>query len=207
MTVSKSDTETGSRGFRLTWPTWAKVAITLALLVHAGAIWSATWGSGIASPLERRTRERFQWYYGLIDQGYTYRYYSEPPPTPIIKAVIHFKDDHTEDVRLPDRRTRPRMLYQRELALANWLVDDTERARREGGNANLSRWAQSYARHLGKTHPGAVSVTLWVEMHLIPNPEQVRRQLAETGKTPDLDDPNQFYSVPERIGDFTCDAS
>jgi hypothetical protein len=207
MTFGKSDTVAKTGGAAKSWPPWARVAVTLAILFHATAIWAAIWGRGVASSLEIEAYDAFKWYYGLIDQGYTYRYYSDPAHTPIVKAVVHFKDGHTEEVRLPDRGTKPRLLYQRELALANWMRDDAERARQEGGNASLSRWAQSYARHLGKINPGATSVTLSIEMHLIPNAEQIRRQLAETGKTPDLDDRDQFYSVPERIGDYPCDAS
>ena len=204
MSFSKSDTVAKSGGMAQGWPTSARVGVTLLILFHAAAIWAAIWGRGAASPLEIEAYGAFQWYYGLIDQGYTYRYYSDPADTPVVLAVVHFNDGHTEEIRLPDRGTRPRLLYQRELALANWMRDDAERARREGGDAGLSRWAQSYARHLGKTHPGATSVTLSIEMHLIPDLEQIRRQIAETGKSPDL---GQFTSVPERIGDFPCDAS
>jgi len=207
MRSGKSDTTESSGQNERTWPAWAKVTVTLTLLFHSTAIFAAAWGAEPSSRLEREVRNAFRWYYDLIDQGYTYRFYSEPPPTPVTRAVIRFDDGHTEEVRIPDRHTQPRLRYQRELALANWLREDAERARSEGGKASLSRWAQSYARHLGKTHPGAVSVTLSIEMHLIPDPERIRHQWAETGTRPDLDDPNQDFTVPERIGEFSCDAS
>ena len=66
--------------------------------------------------------------------------------------------------------------------------------------------AQSYARHLGKAHPGAWSVTLSVQEHLIPDPARVDQQLRASRRTPDLDAP-EFYTVPERIGEYPCDTS
>ena len=50
-------------------------------------------------------------------------------------------------------------------------------------------------------------MTLSVQMHEIPDPHRVAEALEQTGKAPDLDDPDQFYTVPERIGEFPCDAS
>lgn len=197
-----------SAGESTGWPPWLRVVATIAIVSHAALIWIAAWGGSPASRLEMSWRDGFRWYYGLIDQGYTYRYYApEPPPTPVLRAVIKYKDGKTEEVRIPNRDIQPRMLYQRQLALANHLLNDVEAARAGTGDASRSRWAQSYAKHLGKTHPGAVSVALSVEMHLIPDPNEIRRQIDATGKAPDLDDPNQFYSVPERIGEFPCDVS
>jgi hypothetical protein len=208
MSFGKSGTVGKAGEVRVTWPRAAKVAVTLALLFHVTAIWAGLWGAGSpASPLQRRLAGGFRWYYGLIDQGYTYRYYANPGPTPVVTAVIHYPDGRIEEVRLPDRKTRPRMLYQRELALANHLWSDVEEARHEAGDPSASAWAQSYARHLGKTHPGARSVTLSVQMHEIPDPRRVAEALEQTGKALDLDDPDQFYTVPERIGEFPCAAS
>ena len=98
------------------------------------------------------------------------------------------------------------MLFQRELALANALYAEVESSRHAGGDPGQGPWAQSYARHLGKLHPGARSVSLSVQMHLIPDPARVDQQLRATGRAPDLDAP-EFYTVPERIGDYPCDAS
>ncbi len=208
MNFGKSDTVGKAGGSRGVWPLWAKVGVTLVLLFHAAAIWTGLWAGEPSSPLQQGMARAFRPYFGLIDQGYTYRYYApEPPPTPVVTAVVRYPGGRTEDVRLPDRATRPRMLYQRELALANHLLADVEDARHAGADPGRSRWAQSYARHLGRTHPGAESVTLFVQMHLIPDPGRVLEQIEAKGKAPDLDDPDQFYTVPERIGEFPCGAS
>ena len=141
-------------------------------------------------------------------RAYSYRYYApEPPPTPVVTATIRYTDGRSEEVRLPDRATRPRMLYQRELALANSLFTEVDQARLHNGEPGQGPWAQSVcAWHLGKTHPGARSVTLMLQLHLIPDPTRVAQQWRETGKAPDLDAP-EFYTVPERIGEYPCDAS
>ena len=206
MVLGKSDTMGGVGGSRRPWPPWARVAITLALLFHAGAIWAGAWAAPPASDLQRGIAGLFRGYHGLIDQGYSYRYYAPaPPPTPVVTATISFKDGRTETVRLPDRATRPRMLYQRELALANHLMSDVEEARGAKGDPSESLWARSYARHLGKTHPGATMVRLSSQLHMIPDPGRVAAEIRD-GHPVDLDD-EASYTVPERIGDYPCDAS
>lgn len=207
MNSGKSDTVGKPYGLGGTWPRWARVTVTLAVLIHAWAIWIGAWSSDPASPLQRSLSEPFHRYYGLIDQGYSYRYYAPaPPPTPIVLATVLYPDGRRVDVRLPDRSTRPRMLYQRELALANSLFGEVRFFRESRGEPGLGPLAQSYARHLGKAHPGAKSVTLSVQEHLIPDPARVDRQIRETGRAPDLD-AAEFYTVPERIGEYPCDAS
>jgi hypothetical protein len=188
------------------WPTWARVTVTLAVLIHAWAIWIGAWSSPPSSPLERSLADGFHGYYGLVDQGYAYRYYVDPPPTPVVTATVRYADGRSEEVRLPNRATRPRMLYQRELALANSLFLEVDESRQHRGDPGHGPWAQSYARHLGKTHPGAKTVTLSVQLHLIPEPARVAEELRVTGKAPDLD-AEEFYTVPERIGEYPCDAS
>ncbi len=207
MTSGKFDTLGKSYRLASSWPTWARVAVTLVVLIHACAIWIGAWASPPSSPLERSLADGFRGYYDLLDQGYSYRYYApEPPPTPIVTATILYADGRSEEVSLPDRATRPRMLYQRELALANSLFLEVEESRQHRGDPGHGPWAHSYARHLGKIHPGAKTVALSLQLHLIPDPARVEEQLRATGKAPDLDAP-EFYTVPERIGEYPCDAS
>jgi hypothetical protein len=207
MNPGKFDTVGKPCGPAGSWPTWARVAVTLVVLTHAWAIWVGAWASPPSSALERSLADGFRGYYDLLDQGYAYRYYApEPPPTPIVTATIRFADGRSEEVRLPDRATRPRMLYQRELALANSLFQEVDESRRHRGDPGHGPWAQSYARHLGRTHPGARAVTLSLQLHLIPDPARVAERLRATGKAPDLD-AEEFYTVPERIGEYPCDAS
>ena len=149
--------------------------------------------------------DRFAAYYQVLDQGYAYRYYApEPGPTPIVTATIRFADGRPEQiVRLPERGVWPRLRYQRQLALAYHLVADFEEARhRDDGESSAD--ARSYARHLARAHPGCSSVTLYIQVHLIPDPEAVREALGRGRGRVDID-ADEFYTTPERIGEFPCD--
>jgi hypothetical protein len=188
-------------------PLWVRLTISAILLFHATAIWVGAWADRPSSPFQQRLAEAFRWYYGLIDQGYSYRYYANgAPPTPVVTAVIQYADGRTDQIRIPDRKTQPRLLHQRELALANHLNEDVRAATQSTGDPSQSRWAQSYARHLGRTHPGARSVTLSIQEHRTPDPARVLDELRRTRRTPEID-AEEFYTVPERIGEFPCDAS
>jgi hypothetical protein len=191
------------------WPTWARVVVTLALLYHASAVWVGAWAPAPSSRLERDLDDVFDRYQQLVDQGYSYRYYSpEPPPTPVITAVLTYGDGRPErSVRIPERGTWPRLRYQRQLALASGLLMDVEDARANGGDASKSRWAHAFKTHLCRSNPGCSSVTLWWQLHLVPNPERVRQLLEAPGAGPVDLDAEEFYTAPERIGVFPCDAS
>jgi hypothetical protein len=180
-----------------------KRLVSVALIFHfaallVGAFSAPPW----SSLLERSLAERFAPYFQVIDQGYTYRYYApEPPPTPVVTATVRYADGRPEEtVRIPPRGTFPWLFRQRQLALANWLYLDFLGAREHGGDGSRSRWAQSYARHLATTHPGAAAIVLHVQQHLIPD---VRALLdAPLGTRLDLDD-EKFYTAPERIGEYS----
>jgi hypothetical protein len=191
-----------------TWPVAARVAVSAALLFHLAALLVGALAAPPSSALERGLHPLFARYFQVIDQGYAYRYYApEPGPTPIATATIRYADGRPDQtVRLPDRSVRPRLRYQRQLALANHLAVDFQAARAGTGDGSRSRWAQSYARHLALTHPGASSITLYSQEHLIPDPERVRQALAAPG-WPRVDlDAEEFYTTPERIGEYPCDA-
>jgi hypothetical protein len=183
------------------WPAWARRAVTAALLLHMTAVVAGALSMPPSSPLEQRVASLFAHYYELTDQGQAYRYYApEPPPTPVVTARLRFADGRPEQqVRLPERGVWPRLRYQRQLALANHLYSDVQAAREIGGGEQASRWAASYARHLCKTR-GCAGVTLFVQMHLIPDPAQTS---AQRGVEIDSE---EFYTAPERIGEFSCDA-
>lgn len=211
-TNSKSDTNSPTRpdrgDSRGGWPAWARGLASIALLLHGMAVLTAALAASPSSLLEQALVQPFMRYHQWIDQGYTYRYYApEPPPTPIATAKIQFGDGRPEVVvRLPDRATRPSLRYQRQLALANHLTVDFETARAITGDSANSTWARSYARHLAKRYPEAISITLYSQIHLIPDPERVRQELAAPGR-PRVDlDAEEFYTTPERIGEYPCDA-
>lgn len=181
------------------WPAWARRVATLVLLWHLAAVLAGGLAAPPSSPLEQSVASVFARYYELIDQGHAYRYYApEPPPTPVVTAKLHFGGGRPDqEVRLPERGVWPRLRYQRQLALANHLYTDFESARNAPEGSQESRWAAAYARHLCKTY-GCAQVTLYVQMHLIPDP-------AQTAGRGGVDiDSEEFYTTPERIGDFSC---
>jgi hypothetical protein len=204
-TNTDRDPATPGRG----WPRWARRLVSAAILFHITAMLAAALAAPPSSALERGLAHQFHHYFELIDQGYSYRFYAPaPPPTPVVEARMHFADGRPDQtIRLPDRALRPRLRYQRQLALANHLFVEFAAARDlpEGvTEPPPSHWAPSYARHLGSVH-GCSSVTLYVRHHMIPEPEKVQAASAE-GKPFDID-AEEFYTVPERIGEFPCDAS
>jgi hypothetical protein len=208
--MSKSGTFHPSHGDEGTqtgdWSPLARRVVTIALVLHFAAILAGALAASPASELERTAAELFAGYHQLIDQGYGYRYYApEPGPTPVVTATIRFTDGRPEEtIRLPQRGLLPRLRYQRQLALANHLVTDFEEARRGTGDGARSAFARSYARHLSRAQPGCAAVTLYAQAHLIPDPRQVGDTL-RGGENVDID-AEAFYTVPERIGEFPCDA-
>jgi hypothetical protein len=189
------------------WPVWARVLVSLALIFHLTSILVAAFGVPPASHVQLHLREAFTPYFELIDQGTSHRYYSpEPPPTPIVTARLRFDDGRPEQViRIPDRARAPRLHYQRHLALANHLTNDFQAAKNSPEGPQASVWAASYARHLCRMNPGCSGVTLTTQFHLIPGPEQIRQALIDSGGRPFDVDSEEFYTVPERMGDFACD--
>jgi len=192
------------------WPPWARRLATLALAVHVAAVFGGSMGVPPSSVLERRFADAFAWHHGLFDQGYAYRYYAEPPPTPLIQATLRREDGEIETVNVPERHVAgPPMRRQRQLALANALfsaslpqLEDPDRE----GDPRRTWLARSFARHLCRSHPGAESVTLRLRQHLIPSPDRVLEESRETGGPFDLFAPSMF-TEPRWIGDFPCDGS
>jgi hypothetical protein len=188
------------------WPPWARRAASAVLVFHIAAVVAGALAAQPSSPIERAAADLFGAYHQAVDQGYGYRYYApEPGPTPVVTATVTYADGRPEEtVRLPTRGVWPRLRYQRQLALANHLVADFEEARRATGDGARSAYARSYARHIAKGRPGCATVTLYAQSHLIPDPRQVRELLA-AGRPVDID-AEEYYSAPERIGEFPCDA-
>jgi hypothetical protein len=174
------------------WPTWAKLLASLAIGWQVASLLAAEFGQpASASPLEHAIYEKFQPYYQLVDQGLAHRFYSDIGPTPILLAELRFDDGTpTRTVRIPDRSVRPRVQYQRQLALANAVLMEP-------------RWAQSFAHHLCRREPGCVGVTIRIQEHRNPSPFQLI-EAAESGEGPLDADSEEFYDIPRLIGDFPC---
>jgi len=211
----REDAENGERERRpgLTpgnevWPGWARLMISCALLFHIGACVAGAVGAPPSSALARRIADLFTPYFDLLDLGYSYRFYSEPPPTPVMRAMLHFEDGRLEEViRLPGLNIPgPRMRHQRQLALANALFMDVQQAKERTEDRSQSQLAPAYARHLCRKHPGCRSVTIHLMQHLIPDPDQVRSALSlQSARRFDLFG-ESLFSTPERIGDYSCGA-
>lgn len=193
------------------WPPWARRLATVALAVHVAAVVGGALGVPPSSPLQRWFADLFVWHHGLLDQGYAYRFYAEPPPTPLVVATLRLDNGENVTVNLPERRVDgPPMRRQRQLALANALFAASrpmfDDGHDHGGEPGESWLARSYARHLCRTNPGTESVTLKLRQHLIPAPDRVLDEMGETGKPFDLFAPSMF-TTPRWIGDFPCDGS
>jgi hypothetical protein len=181
--------------------------VTVVLVFHLAAILAGALGVPPSSQLERAIADGFSPYFDLMDLGYSYRFYAEPPPTPVVTATIQYADGRPEEtVRLPGRDVvGPRMRHQRQLALANALYADVQEARGRVNDARQSRLARAYARHLCRTRPGCLSVALRLQQHLIPDPEQVRQALEAPGSSRFDLFADRLFTAPEWIGDFPCD--
>lgn len=191
------------------WSPWACRVVSLAIVVHLTALLAGVFAVAPSSPLERALAGWFAPYHELFDMGYSYRFYTEPPPTPVAVATLRFGDGRPDEtLRLPARVVPgPRLRYQRQLALAHALYVDAREAKEQTGSIAQSRLARSYARRLCRLHPGCVQVTWHVTQHLIPDREQVREALDSPGggRFSLFDD--SLFSTPEWIGDFPCDGS
>lgn len=175
---------------RSTWPGWAKGLASLAVLWQVGSLLMAELASPPASPLEEAIARPFRPYYELTDQGHDHRFYSDIGPTPILLAELRFADGRpSRTIRIPDRGVRPRIVYQRQLALAHWARLD-------------ERWAQSIARHLCWREQGCSGVTIRLQLHDNPTPGQL---IEAAGRRKPIDpDSEEFYAVPILLGDFPC---
>jgi hypothetical protein len=190
-----------------TWPVWARATVSLVILFHLLAVLAGVLGVPPSSNLERTIAGLFTPYYDVMDLGYSYRYYSEPPPTPVVTATLHFGEGRAEEtVRLPGRNVAgPRLRHQRQLALANALFMDVQQAKQSTGDASKSRLARAYARHLCLTRALCRSVSIHVQLHLIPDMEEAREASVGPGAQ-GLDlYAESLFTTPEWIGDFPCD--
>ncbi len=189
------------------WPGWARIVVSLIVVYHVAAIVAGAVGVPPSSELERTIADGFGSYFDVMDLGYSYRFYAEPPPTPVVTATVQFADGRPEEVvRLPGRQVAgPRMRHQRQLALANALFNDVQEARRRVRDASQSRLARAYARHLCRTRPGCRQVTIHLQQHLLPDVREVQNALDVPGAMRFDLFAESLFSTPEWVGDYSCD--
>lgn len=193
----------GNEGGRGTWPGWARGVVSAALVFHIAAVMAGAMAPGPSSALERWAASRFRGYNEAVDQGYSYRFYvNGPPPTPVMLATLNMRDGTTRELRIPDREMRPRLRYQRHLALAYHLRMDFDRAAKDERGNSKSPWARSYAKHLGAVNPGCESVTIRLTDHRNPTPHELE-EAASRGRTIDVE-AARYYTVPELVGEYPC---
>lgn len=188
------------------WPAWAQILASLALLYHFAALLSGCLAAAPSSPVEVGAYEAFRPYCDLIYQGVGYRYYSrldttvnpaQPRPwgTPVVIAEMETDAPggvtRRETLRLPDSHpVWPRLRHQRRIDLAYHLAADP-------------RWTASYARHLCKA-TGCDRVAIYAQAHNIPDLARIR---AAADHWPanwlDLED-GSTYGPRFKLGDFRC---
>jgi len=182
--------------------------VSCALAFHIAAVLAGAFGVPPSSPLQRAFADLFTPYFDLVDAGYSYRFYTEPPPTPVVTAALRFGQARSDElVRLPERHLAgPPMRHQRQLALANALFRDVLETKERAGDASGSALARAYARHLCRKWPACQSVVLHLQHHLIPEPDVVLKATSTPGAPAyDLFD-EDLFTTPEWIGEFPCDA-
>jgi hypothetical protein len=185
---------------------WARLAVSLVLTLHLVAVVSGGLAVPPSSKLERAIADVFTPYYGFADLGYAYRFYVEPPPTPVITATLRFGENRADEtVRVPGLHVKgPWMRHQRQLALANALAMDFQEAKQRTGDGSRSVLARAYARHLCRSRPGCQGVSIHLLHHLIPEMERVRDERSAGAGGFDLFS-ESLFSAAEWIGDYSCD--
>ncbi len=188
-----------------TWPLWAKRLVSLLLAVHLAAMLAVALAGVPASQLERDFAGWFGPYPSLVALDSVHRYYAPaPPPTPILTLEITLDDGSTQLKRIPDRGARPRLRYQRQLALAYHLYAEFQRASRDPRGPRASAWGASYARHVLLENPRGRRVVLRAQEHLIPflMGERPHEGDESAHGLLDPDDP-RYFTVPEVVGEYS----
>ena len=205
--MSRSAKQAKQEAPRRTWPTWAKSIVSLLLLIHMTAIFATESAEMPSSEVEQITGHFFAPYCNFINQQNTHRYFSpQPGPTPTLLFRLRYKDGRPDElVRIPDPKVKPRIRFQRQLAIAFNFYFEHQQVSRQLFGANTPTEMQYpifFARRLCKTHPGCESVEAILRIHNFPPPEIAYKAAATTG-TLDLDQPEFYRSY--LLGVYNCD--
>jgi hypothetical protein len=165
-----------------------RLAVNLWLVLHVTAIIVAPAMVGPASDLVHDAWGLFQPYLEALYLDHGYHFFApEPDESHLLAFEAERPDGTTVRGRIPDRSTRPRLLYHRYFMLTEHMAEVDEESRK--------LWHESYAQHIGREH-GATSVRLIQQTHLLPSRERIR----DGGR---LTDPESYEDEP--LGEFPCD--
>jgi hypothetical protein len=140
-------------------------------MLHLLAVLSAPLAVQPSSQLFGRMWMFFRPYLEAADMNHGYRFFGpDPGPSPLVRYEVEKADGTRLAGIFPDRhRHWPRLLYHRHFMLTDRLPPAPEGSAEADWKA---AYARSYAEHLYYRH-GARRVTLYLQNHLIPYPEQV----------------------------------
>lgn len=154
---------------------WLKRVVSAWLVIHLAAIVIAPAATDPASDLARDVCRWFEPYLGLLNLDHGYHFFAPEPAESTLLAYVAEREDGTVvRGRIPDRTTRPRLLYHRYFMLTEHMSDAPEEVER--------LWHESYANHILR-ETGARRVTLIQQTHNLPTMERVR----EGGRLDDLE--------------------
>src|SRR5262249_1195630 len=155
-----------SRSARMAWwpsPRWRRAVVSTWLVFHLAAIIIAPAAVAPSSDLIRWASDWFRPYLGLLYLDHGYHFFApEPAESTLLAFVAERADGTTVRGRIPDRATRPRLLYHRYFMLTEHMNDAPEEFR--------DLWHESYAQHIGRQY-GATRVTLIQQTHKLPTME------------------------------------
>jgi hypothetical protein len=168
------------------------------------AILAGALGGHPSSQIEQKVAGLFRRYFGLVNQGYAYRYYARLDTTveanhprrwgtPVVTLEMEFTGSEgvrQEIYRIPSREpVWPRLRFQRQLDLAYHLTADP-------------KWVGTYARHACKVF-GCSKVSIFTQEHEIPDLAIVRAAATGRGDPVDLEG-DSTYAHRVKLGEFHC---
>jgi hypothetical protein len=156
---------------------WPRRLISAWLVFHLIAVISAPAATAPASDLARGVCRFFMPYVGALYLDHGYHFFApEPAESTLLAYEAEREDGSVVRGRIPDRSTRPRLLYHRYFMLTEHMSDADEES--------AKFWHQSYAEHIARAE-NATRVRLIQQTHNLSSMERVR----DGGR---LDDPEGY---------------
>ncbi len=183
------------------WSLAAKLAVSALLLWHLAAILVGPFSlpptliGDLVHPI-------FRPYMGATYLDHSYKFFApDPGPSHLVRYELEFDDDSHRGGVFPNLQDQwPRLFYHRHFMLSEFInlapPDPNVPPQTEWAKLPLAegqkQYARSYADHLLAKH-NARRVTLWLQEHLIPAPDQVAKGMK-------LNDPSLYRE--RKLGSF-----